>query len=130
MSDIIELAKPHCWIDGSHACDTEYQFSHGGLSNFAESIRQQERDKLMAEVAMLREHIKVNAVRKGFTDMLEPWAAIALSSTTSADEWLAGKIKEALAPELAKIRRLEENALSAERVEKALLRVIKELRCE
>jgi hypothetical protein len=55
------------------------------------SAHQQERDKLMAEVAMLRagyEHFRIS-------DRAEEIIEGLLSSTTSAEEWLAGKIKEA-----------------------------------
>lgn len=58
----------------------------------------QERDKLMEEVAMLRELVGTAPLWNGTEGQISKWTANAkqaLSSATSADEWLAGKIKEA-----------------------------------
>ncbi len=80
--------------------------SDNGTTHFADdatlihiSNLEQERDKLMEEVAMLEYHLQNVLYSHNPHDQRSSDVRIAaytaLSSTTSADEWLAGKIKEA-----------------------------------
>lgn len=123
MSDIIKLA----WKCGSYvvgepdhrvtvSLNGHIVFDEENLQAFALAIRQQERDKLKAEVAMLRDsladciddshEVLARLIESGYGPNFRNHRVVAqretirraeeaLPSTTSADKWMAGKIKEA-----------------------------------